>query len=107
MGPIKALKKRKRSAEKKADPNVLLAAASAATDSLHNDNNDNDDDSSQPSDWWDGFSRRISGILLNLVSLFCIGISGISFVIAFQDFNGLLYLFVFFKFVYRFRSNFN
>ncbi|CAN7095074.1 protein ALP1-like [Brassica rapa] len=60
MGPIKALKKRKRSAEKKADPNVLLAAASAATDSLPNDNND-DDDTSQPSDWWDGFSRRISG----------------------------------------------
>lgn len=97
MGPIKALKKRKRSAEKKADPNVLLAAASAATDSLPNDNND-DDDTSQPSDWWDGFSRRISGILLNLVSFFCIGISGISFVIAFQDFTGLLYLFVFFKF---------
>ncbi|KAF2591989.1 hypothetical protein F2Q70_00040907 [Brassica cretica] len=69
MGPIKALKKRKRSAEKKADPNVLLAA-SAATDSLHNDNDN--DDSSQPSDWWDGFSRRISGTCKSRF-FFCIG----------------------------------
>ena len=70
MGPIKALKKRKRSAEKKADPNVLLAA-SAATDSLHNDNDN--DDSSQPSDWWDGFSRRITGTSKSRF-FFCIGI---------------------------------
>lgn len=71
MGPIKALKKRKRSAEKKADPNVLLAA-SAATDSLHDD----DDDESQPSDWWDGFSRRISGTSKSRF-FFCIDISRI------------------------------
>lgn len=60
MGPIKTIKKKKRSAEKKADRNVLLAAATAAaaaaSDALHSD------DSSQSLDWWDGFSRRISGM---------------------------------------------
>lgn len=65
MGPIKTIKKKKRVAEKKVDRNVLLAAAAAtasasaaaASTALHSD-----DSSSQPLDWWDGFSRRISGI---------------------------------------------
>ena len=56
MGPIRGLKRRKK-AEKKVDQNVLAAAAAS----------DGDGDAEflvaqpQPLDWWDNFSRRISG----------------------------------------------
>ncbi|CAA7060346.1 unnamed protein product [Microthlaspi erraticum] len=59
MGPIKTIKKKKRTAEKKVDRNVLLAAAAAAAAAASLPA----DDSSPPVDWWDGFSRRISGPL--------------------------------------------
>ncbi|XP_010554594.1 PREDICTED: putative nuclease HARBI1 [Tarenaya hassleriana] len=55
MGPIKGIKKRKRVAEKKVDQNVLDAAAAA---SLRGG-------SLPPLDWWDEFSQRISGPLLD------------------------------------------
>lgn len=65
MVPTKAIKKKKRSAEKKVDRNVLLAAATAAaaSDAVRSD------DSSQSLDWWDGFSRRLSGIVYVCFSL--------------------------------------
>lgn len=63
MGPIRGLKRRKK-AEKKVDQNVLAAAA-AASDG--DGDADADADSlvvqPQPLDWWDNFSRRISGPL--------------------------------------------
>lgn len=107
MGPIKALKKRKRSAEKKADPNVLLAAsASAASDNNNDDDYDNDNnDSSQPSDWWDGFSRRIYGN--NYYALVYIVLKASRYLpnLAFQDSNGLyIYFSLIRRFIYRFRS---
>lgn len=50
-------------AEKKVDRNVLLAAAATSASAAASANDDGDDDSSSQSlDWWDGFSRRISGI---------------------------------------------
>ncbi|KDP29866.1 hypothetical protein JCGZ_18441 [Jatropha curcas] len=51
MGPIRGFKRRKK-AEKKVDQNVLAAALS----SLH-------PQSQQPLDWWDDFSKRITGPL--------------------------------------------
>lgn len=68
MGPIKTIKKKKR-AEKKVDRNVLLAAAAAAAAASASAsavalNSEDDDSSSQSLDWWDGFSRRFSGISL-------------------------------------------
>lgn len=60
MGPIRGLKRRKK-AEKKVDQNVLAAAAASDGDG----DGDADADSlvaqPQPLDWWDNFSRRISG----------------------------------------------
>lgn len=62
MGPIRGLKRRKK-AEKKVDQNVLAAAAASDGDG----DGDGDADSlvaqPQPLDWWDNFSRRISGPL--------------------------------------------
>ncbi|KAH9703184.1 protein ALP1-like [Citrus sinensis] len=62
MGPIRGLKRRKK-AEKKVDQNVLAAAAASDGDG----DGDADADSlvaqPQPLDWWDNFSRRISGPL--------------------------------------------
>ncbi|KAL5801524.1 hypothetical protein ACOSQ3_033156 [Xanthoceras sorbifolium] len=49
MGPIRGLKRRKKSAEKEVDQNVLVDASLVSQP--------------QPLDWWDGFSRRISGPL--------------------------------------------
>ncbi|KAK2633749.1 hypothetical protein Ddye_028541 [Dipteronia dyeriana] len=49
MGPIRGLKRKKKSAEKEVDQNVLVGSALVSQP--------------QPLDWWDGFSRRISGPL--------------------------------------------
>ncbi|KAK0592477.1 hypothetical protein LWI29_019818 [Acer saccharum] len=50
MGPIRGLKRKKKSTEKEVDQNVLVGAAALVSQP-------------QPLDWWDGFSRRISGPL--------------------------------------------
>ncbi|KAK3232232.1 hypothetical protein Dsin_004113 [Dipteronia sinensis] len=50
MGPIRGLKRKKKSAEKEVDQNVLVGTAALVSQP-------------QPLDWWDGFSRRISGPL--------------------------------------------
>jgi hypothetical protein len=54
MGPIRGFKKRKK-AEKKADQNVLAASLRSQP---------------QPLDWWDDFSQRITGRVLQS-PMFC------------------------------------
>lgn len=60
MGPIRGLKRRKK-AEKKVDQNVLAAAAASDGDGDADADADSLVVQPQPLDWWDNFSRRISG----------------------------------------------
>lgn len=62
MGPIRGLKRRKK-AEKKVDQNVLAAAAASDGDADADADADSLVAQPQPLDWWDNFSRRISGPL--------------------------------------------
>lgn len=62
MGPIRGLKRRKK-AEKKVDQNVLAAAAASDGDADADADVDSLVVQPQPLDWWDNFSRRISGPL--------------------------------------------
>lgn len=62
MGPIRGLKRRKK-AEKKVDQNVLAAAAASDGDGDADADADSLVAQPQPLDWWDNFSRRISGPL--------------------------------------------
>ncbi|KAK9189814.1 hypothetical protein WN943_018413 [Citrus x changshan-huyou] len=62
MGPIRGLKRRKK-AERKVDQNVLAAAAASDGDGDADADADSLVAQPQPSDWWDNFSRRISGPL--------------------------------------------
>lgn len=56
MGPVRGMKRRKKT-EKKVDQNVLAAAASLSSQP-------------QPIDWWDDFSQRITGT--NIPQVLCV-----------------------------------
>ena len=61
MGPIRGFKRRKKAADKKVvDQNVLPSFATVAS-TLGSQ--------PQPLDWWDEFSKRISGNIITFVSL--------------------------------------